>query len=208
MVKDPFENDELTAAVAGEAHNLARRYYQWVEFDDVRQQMMYTVAKQYEKFAELLDYEEGDKDAEKVAWAQIRKILWRHGDRYCRKEKAAKCGYRTSDEAFYDKTLVRNLILMQYNGTSPTNQFDDSKPLRGRTVPGSGYSLETQYADIDRALSKLPALDRAIVMAIFRDEVSETDAAKTFDMSRSKVQRTLSSACRKIIDFLGGPSPY
>lgn len=206
---NPMENEELAVAISVQANGLVRKYRRFVELDDVQQELWLAVAKNSKSFIDFLDRDPDDKDAVRQGWAAAYKTLWRHGDRYCRKEKAAKTGYRPEDEAFYDRQRIGMLLEMRYNGTSYTNQYDDSRP-KGKTKPGSGYMLETEYADVDVALKKLTGVEQAALMAHYVDGLSETDVANMLGGSwnRMKVARLLAKACKRMINHLGGESPY
>lgn len=206
---NPMEHEELVAVVAMQANSLHRRYHRFTERGDIEQELWLAVAKNLDTFVGFLDRDPEDKDAVRQGWSAAHKTLWRHGDRYCRREKAVKTGYRPQDEAFYDRQRIGILLDMRFNGTSFTNQYDDSKP-KGKSKPGSGFMLETEYADIDRALSKIDPRERAVVMMHYVDGLGESEIADQYgdDMNRMKVARILDRACKKMVQYLGGESPY
>lgn len=206
---DPMLSEELAVAISTQASSLFRRYRRFVETDDIRQELWLAVAKNRKAFTDFIDRDPGDKDAVRQGWAAAYKTLWRHGDRYCRREKAVRSGYRPEDEAFYDRHRIGVVLEMMHNGTSFTNQYDDSRP-KGKTKPGSGYSLETEFADVESAMKALSGLEKAAMMTYYVDGKTEAEVADILggDLNRQKVARILDRATKKMINALGGESPY
>lgn len=208
MEVDLFENEDLTQAISIQASQLHRKYGKWAEREDITQTLWVGVLKHRKQYESYIDRDPEDQDMVKQGWAAVYKSLWREGERYCRAEKAAKSGYSPSDEAFYDKARIASLMDMQFNGTALTNQYDDSRGPKGRTKPGSGYNLETEYSDIDLALTVVTPTQRAILMMAFVDDLSEEAIGDQMGMARSKVHREINRAVNKMIKMLGGESPY
>lgn len=205
--EERFERyDEMKIAISSLSDSIFRRYHRFVSRDDIQQEMWLAVAKDQDRMFEKLDVPPDDEAALKAAWSYIRKVMWRAGEKYCRKEKAIKTGYSPHDEAFYDRQRVGALIDMRWNGTSLTNQVDD-RP-KGKTKPGSGYMLETEFADIDRALASLDPDEVAILMEYFVDGKTEAEVGETFGWTRQKAGRRINNATKKVIRFLGGDSPW
>lgn len=198
--------EEMKVAIAASSRSVFRRYHRFVSLEDVQQEMWLAVAKDIDRISDKLDVDPDDRAADKAAWAFVYKALWRAGEKYCRKEKAAKSGYSAHDEAFYDRQRIGALLDMRWNGTSLTNQYDD-RP-KGKTKPGSGYMLETEYADIDRALASLEAEEVAVLMEYFVDGKTEAEVGETFGWTRQTAGRRIDSAVKKTIRFLGGDSPW
>lgn len=198
------DSNDMHTAIAISVNKLIRKYHRWVEAKDVTQHLWENAWKKRKVFAEYLSRE--DKEEQKQGWSALLTALQRDGDRYCRKEKADRSGYRTEDEAFYTKSMIEDLLSMLYNGTGITNIIDDR--VKVKTAPGSGYSVETSLADVEMALKYLEPEDRDLLVQAYGYQVSETALAQTLGVSRSTVERRLTKACKQMIEFLGGPSPY
>lgn len=196
--------DDLTAVIAIQASRLNRRYYRWVDIADLRQEMWLHVLKRKDRFSEYMMRD--DPDERRKGWAAVHKSVWRAGDQYCRKAKADSTGYRTSDESFYDREQVRSLMEMKFSGTSLTNQVDDRPKVK--RIPGSGYMLETSMADIEQALKRLTDEERDILVSVYGLDQPEEEVAETYGMTRAKLRRTVQRACSKMIEHLGGESPW
>jgi RNA polymerase sigma factor (sigma-70 family) len=198
------DSNDMHTAIAITVNRLSRRYRKWVESEDLTQHLWEYAWKKRDQFAEYLSRE--DKEEQKQGWAALLVALQRAGDRYCRKEKADRSGYRTEDEAFYTKSMIEDLISMLYNGVGITNIIDDR--VKVKTAPGSGYAVETSMADVEMALKYLDAEDRSLLIEAYGYQVTEATLAQNLGVSRSTVERRLAKACKKMVEFLGGPSPY
>lgn len=198
------DSNDMHTAIAIAVNKLIRKYHRWVEAKDVTQHLWENAWRKRKAFAEYLSRE--DKEEQKQGWSALLTALQRDGDRYCRKEKADRSGYRTEDEAFYTKAMIEDLISMLYNGTGLTNIIDDR--VKVKTAPGSGYSVETSMADVEMAMKYLDPADRSLLIEAYGYQVPESTLAQNLGVSRSTVERRLSKACKQMIEFLGGPSPY
>lgn len=206
MVDPDLINDsnDVHTAIAITTSRLTRRYWKVVESADITQSLWEYSWRKRSQFAEYLSRE--DKEEQKQGWSALLTALHRAGDRYCRKEKADRSGYRTEDEAFYTKAMIEDLVSMMYNGAGSTNVIDDR--VKVKTAPGSGYAVETSMADIDRALSSLEPDERHLIVQIYGLNAREKQVAEELNISRSTVERRLTKACQHMIEFLGGASPY
>lgn len=194
----------MHTAIAITVKRMARKYRRFTSDEDVRQTLWEFAWRKRDTFAEYLSRE--DEADRKRGWSALLVALHRAGDRYCRKEKAEKSGYRPSDEAFYNRVLIEELVSARWNGTGLTNQVDDR--VKVKTIPGSGYGLETSLADLDRAMSRLEPEDKSLLFQAFGEQEPEKDLAVQYGVSRSTIDRRITKACNQIIEFLGGESPY
>ena len=88
---------DLAPSVAG---TIYRRYKNYVERDDIRQECMAWAMTRNAYITEQLNEpnEERRKHNEQRIAYQMRRVA----ERYARKEKASKSGYQTTDEAYYE----------------------------------------------------------------------------------------------------------
>lgn len=198
------DSNDMHTAIAITVNRLSRRYRRWVEAADLTQHLWEHAWKKRKVYAEYLSRE--DKEEQKQGWSALLTALQRDGDRYCRKEKADRSGYRVEDEAFYTTAMIQEMVSMLYNGSGLTNIIDDR--VKVKTAPGSGMSVETSMADVEMALKYLEPEDRYLVVEVYGHSTSETTLAESLGVSRSTVERRLTRACKRMIEFLGGPSPY
>lgn len=198
------DSNDIHTAIAITVKRLSRKYSRFVPADDMRQTLWEYTWRQRKAFTEYLDRE--DEADKKRGWSALLTSLYRAGDRMARKEKAEQSGYRPSDEVFYNRVLIEELVAARRNGTGLTNQVDDR--VKVKSVPGSGYGLETSLADLDKAMDTLDAADRSLLESAFGEQLAERELAELYGVSRSTIDRRISKACTQIVEFLGGESPY
>ena len=90
------------------SQSIYRKYRQWVERDDITQELYAWALTRADHYAELLNEEnklQRTINEKRISW-QMR----RHAERYARKEKAKKSGYQIGDESFYDTLVLAQLL--------------------------------------------------------------------------------------------------
>lgn len=98
-----------------------RRYKTWVHADDVRQQLWLWVMEHRDTTTRLLDTSDG------YLVRRLRDVA----ERYARREKAARSGYRPDDEYFYTLPQIANLLPDAldpevHGGTSGSMEWESS----------------------------------------------------------------------------------
>ena len=81
------------------ANTIYRRYNKHLEKDDIKQELMaWAMTRVEDHTIDLMEPIEEIRrhNEQRIAWQ-----MKRAGERYARKEKAAKSGYQTNDEAYY-----------------------------------------------------------------------------------------------------------
>ncbi len=91
----------------------------------------------------------------------------RAGERYARKEKAAKSGYQTNDEVYYQSATLGQLlpfvIASVIDGTvleQAQEMIRDGQP-KGSSSPAEGGNLLANLIDIKKGFLKLDQEDQA-----------------------------------------------
>jgi hypothetical protein len=89
------------------------------------------------------------------------------GERYARKEKAARAGYVPDDEVFYSLAVIRELLPYVTGDELPTlpGVYDAKTSVARRSAAGPGMELETAVMDLRRAYSGLDEWDQAVLAA-------------------------------------------
>ena len=96
---------DLVPSVANTIH---RRYNKHVEKDDIKQELMaWAMTRVEDHIIDLMEPNEERRrhNEQRIAWQ-----MKRAGERYARKEKAAKSGYQTNDEAYYESATLGQLL--------------------------------------------------------------------------------------------------
>jgi len=201
--------DEVIASVVTVTF---RRYRKFVERIDLKQEAYTFVYAKAEQFNESLaidnDIQRGFNE-KKIAW-QIK----RHLERYARKEKAAKSGYVTSDEAFYDTITIAQLlpyvIASVVNDTAieqAQNMINDGTP-RKPSAPAEGGNLLAILIDIKKSYEMLDKDDQEILRLRYHDNLTLELLGEYLECSRSTAERKSNNALRKLNNNMGGDSPY
>lgn len=198
------EMDLIRSVIGPSAHALGRKYHKFCEAQDIAQELWIWALKHPKVVLQFID-REGDEL--KSGLKGLGKTLYREGDRYCRKEKAALSGYRVSDEYFYSKALIDSLIEADANeGKMLVNQVNDQ--VR-RTKPASeGGDVHAMIADVKRALKVLDPSTEAMLQYHVVDKMSSQQIGDIFEISRQAVDQRIARAYEKMIESLGGHNPW
>ena len=189
-----------------------RKYRQWVERDDLTQELYAWALARAEHYATLLNEEnklQKTINEKRISW-QMR----RHAERYARKEKAKKSGYQIGDESFYDTLLLGQLlphvIASIIDGTvleQAQNLINDGQP-RKQSAPAEGGNLLAILIDIKKAYLKLDVSDKDILIKRYHDNLTLQEMAEYLGCAVSTADRKVTSSIRKLQNILGGESPW
>lgn len=137
------------------ASTVYRRYYRYTTLDDVTQEVWLYLSANRESMAT-------------VPAKDFDRRLRNAAERFCRKERAAKVGYDSSDEQFYSIKKLEKLIYDAFDSqaTGPQESYRDDeqyaewmtevsdvrRALRKSTFPLYHYGILRQYATEGRKL--------------------------------------------------------
>ena len=189
-----------------------RRYRKYVDRNDLTQEAYAWVMTRISYFNGLLVEEN-----ESVRLANQRRIGWqmkRAIERYARKEKAAKSGYQPNDETFYDVVTIAQLlpyvIASVVNETAieqAQNLVNDGTP-RKPAAPAEGGNLLATLIDIKKAYESLDEDDKNILRLRYHENYTLQQLSEATECAVSTADRRCTNALRKILNFIGGESPY
>ena len=201
--------NDLVPSVVTVVH---RRYRKYVDRADLTQEAYAWVMARVTYFNGLL---EDDNDAvrlinqRRIAF-QMRRAL----ERYARKEKAARSGYQTNDESFYDTVTIARLlpyiIASIVNDTAieqAQNLINDGTP-RKPAAPAEGGNLLATLIDIKKAYESLDEDDKNILRLRYHENYTLQQLSEATECAVSTADRRCTNALRKILNFMGGESPY
>lgn len=198
--------------VASVTTSIYRRYRQWVEREDINQECYAWYFSRVDHFNELLSEENTVQrtiNEKRIAW-QMR----RHLERYCRKEKANKSGYKPGDESFYETIVIAQLlphvIASIIDNTvleAAQNLINDGQP-RKQAAPAEGGNLLAILIDIKKAYLKLDVVDKDILIKRYHENLTLQELSEYLECAVSTADRRCNSALRKLQNNLGGESPY
>jgi RNA polymerase sigma factor (sigma-70 family) len=201
--------NDLVPSVVTVVH---RRYRKYVDRADLTQEAYAWVMARVTYFNGLL---EEDNDAvrlinqKRIAF-QMRRAI----ERYARKEKAARSGYQTNDESFYDTVTIARLlpyiIASIVNDTAieqAQNLINDGTP-RKPAAPAEGGNLLATLIDIKKAYESLDEDDKNILRLRYHENYTLQQLSEATECAVSTADRRCTNALRKILNFMGGESPY
>jgi RNA polymerase sigma factor (sigma-70 family) len=194
------------------AYIISRKFKGWVEPQDIKQECYLWAIGRGQQFTDLLNEPETNKreqNEKRIAY-QMRRMA----ERYARKQKAAKAGYHTSDEAFYDTTTIAQLIpfviASVVDGTvleQAQEMINDGTP-RKQSTPAEGGNLLAILIDIKKSFIKLQPEDKTILQMRYHENLTLQQVAQYLECATSTADRRCTSALRRLQDKLGGETPW
>ena len=201
--------DDLVPSVVTIVH---RRYRKYVDRADLTQEAYAWVMTRISYFNGLLAEEN-----EAVRLANQRRIGWqmkRAVERYARKEKATRSGYQTNDESFYDVITIAQLlpyvIASVVNDTAieqAQNLVNDGTP-RKPSAPSEGGNLLATLIDIKKSYELLDEDEQKILRLRYHENYTLQQLSEVLECAISTADRRCGNALRKLLNFMGGESPY
>lgn len=200
---------ELVPSIAYAIHN---KFKNWVEKEDVKQECYLWAIGRAEQFNELLNEpnpNQREQNEKRIIW-QMRRMA----ERFARKEKARKIGYKTSDEVFYDTSIIAQLIpfviasiVEGYVLEQAQEMINDGTP-RKQSTPSEGGNLLAVLIDIKKAYLSIEQEDRTILQMRYYDNYTLQQIAQYLECATSTADRRSNSALRKLQNKLGGETPW
>ena len=194
------------------ANTIYRRYKNYIEKDDVKQELMaWAMTRVEDHTIDLMEpiEERRRHNEQRIAWQ-----MKRAGERYVRKEKAAKAGYQTNDESFYDVITIAQLlpyvIASVVNDTAieqAQNLINDGTP-RKPAAPAEGGNLLATLIDIKKSYELLDEDEKNILRLRYHENYTLQQLSEATECAISTADRRCGNALRKILNFMGGESPY
>lgn len=194
------------------ARSVANRYGKWVEKDDLKQECILWAMHR----AEWVDSQLNEPDTEKRKHNE-QKLAWqmmRHAERYARKEKAARSGYQTGDEVFYQSATLAKLlpfvIASVLDGTvlEPAQEMILDGQPKGSSSPAEGGALLATLMDIKQQFVKLGAEDKQILTLRYHEQMTLAQIGAVLECHATTADRRCDHAMRELLNLLGGRSPY
>ena len=208
----PELHPTLYELVPSVSYVISKRFKGWVDPQDIKQECYLWAISRGEQFAKLLEEPEPNKREQNER--RIAYQMQRMAERFARKEKARKAGYKTSDEIFYDTTTIAKLIpyiiASVVEGTvleQAQEMINDGTP-RKQSTPAEGGNLLAILIDIKRAYLKLEQEDKTILQMRYHDNFTLQQIAQYLECATSTADRRSISALRRLQDKLGGQTPW
>ncbi len=194
------------------ARTIFSRYRNFVEREDVVQECWSWYYSRAEHFNQLLSEENTVQrviNEKRMAWQ-----MKRHAERYARREKATRSGYKLTDEAFYDTVVIAQLlphvIASVVDNTvleQAQNLINDGQPKK-QSAPAEGGNLLATLIDIKKAYLKLDVMDKDILIKRYHENLTLQELASYLECATSTADRRCQNSLRRLQNNLGGESPY
>jgi len=194
------------------ARSIFSRYRNFVEREDVVQECWSWYYSRAEHFNQLLSEENTVQrviNEKRMAWQ-----MKRHAERYARREKATRSGYKLTDEAFYDTVVIAQLlphvIASVVDNTvleQAQNLINDGQPKK-QSAPAEGGNLLATLIDIKKAYLKLDVVDKDILIKRYHENLTLQELAAYLECATSTADRRCQNSLRRLQNNLGGESPY
>jgi RNA polymerase sigma-70 factor (ECF subfamily) len=101
-------------------------------------------------------------------------------------------------------TVMHNVHVNKLRATRPTDPLEDGMPELAQRAPQSDALL---VRDLDRAIARLPADQRAVLLLVTLEEMSYEDVARTLGIPIGTVMSRLSRAREKLRTMMLGQTP-
>ena len=205
-------NPSIYDIVPSIAYSVSQRYGKFVERDDVKQECYNWALTRAAYINEQLGEIDTDKrrhNEQKIAWQMLRVA-----ERYARKEKAARSGYQTGDEAYYERATLAQLlpfvIASVIDGTvleQAQEMVKDGQP-RGSSSPAEGGNLLAILLDIKKGYLKLDTEEQQLLIWRYHESLTLSQMAAILECAVSTADRRCINALRALQKNLGGETPW
>lgn len=186
-------------AVASEYH----RKFNDIDIDDIKQSL-------YQWFVEhpikLNTWEAiGDKDAKNLIYRSLRNQALD----YCQHWKAKSGGYETSDNFYYEASMVEALLPAVLRGEHSTTVKLNLAGPSSTSAPNEGGNMMAMMIEVDWGFWKLSIEDRRVLFLRHAESfdfgvIAQQLGLGTEDAARMRHKR----AIRKLINKIGGFKPF
>ena len=205
-------NPSIYDIVPSIAYSVSQRYGKFVERDDIKQECYNWALTRAAYINEQLgepDTEKRRHNEQKIAWQMLRVA-----ERYARKEKAARSGYQTGDEAYYERATLAQLlpfvIASVIDGTvleQAQEMVKDGQP-RGSSSPAEGGNLLAILLDIKKGYLKLDTEEQQLLIWRYHESLTLSQMAAILECAVSTADRRCINALRALQKNLGGETPW
>lgn len=193
--------------VSSVARQLKSRYYDFVDREDVEQELWVWLLEHGDKVSVWDEQYESPRTVERL----IARSLRNAGEKFCRREKATKTGYEPEDEFFYSISMVADLLQLYFDpeymfpGSIQYGESGSGKP------PQEGGNLQAMVADVGRAYEALSEHDQWLLALVYegpdrKDGITflSVEWGVSYDAADKRIRRVLG----RLRKNLGGPRPF
>jgi DNA-directed RNA polymerase specialized sigma24 family protein len=194
------------------ANTIYRRYKNYVERDDIKQECMaWAMTRANDHNVDLMEpIEERRRHNEQRIAYQMRRVA----ERYARKEKAAKSGYNTTDEVYYESFTLGQLLpfviasVIDGKVLEQVQQMIQDGQPKGKSSPSEGGNLLASLIDIKKGYLQLEVEDQTLLRLRHHENFTLQQIAGHLECAISTADRRCAHSLRRLQEILGGISPW
>ena len=194
------------------ANTIYRRYKNYVERDDIKQECMaWAMTRANDHNVDLMEpVEERRRHNEQRIAYQMRRVA----ERYARKEKAAKSGYNTTDEVYYESFTLGQLLpfviasVIDGKVLEQVQQMIQDGQPKGKSSPSEGGNLLASLIDIKKGYLQLEVEDQTLLRLRHHENFTLQQIAGHLECAISTADRRCAHSLRRLQEILGGISPW
>jgi DNA-directed RNA polymerase specialized sigma24 family protein len=194
------------------ANTIYRRYKNYVERDDIKQECMaWAMTRANDHNVDLMEpIEERRRHNEQRIAYQMKRVA----ERYARKEKAAKSGYNTTDEVYYESFTLGQLLpfviasVIDGKVLEQVQQMIQDGQPKGKSSPSEGGNLLASLIDIKKGYLQLEVEDQTLLRLRHHENFTLQQIAGHLECAISTADRRCAHSLRRLQEILGGISPW
>jgi len=123
-------------------------------------------------------------------------------------ERKRRSGLGSGDIFYYTPQMVRELIPDIFDVDDWTITVNNNGELKGKSSPSEGGNKLAMIVDVRGAFYNLGVDDRDVIVSLYRDGLQYQQIADKLEVSERTVRRKEERIMEKIVERLGGESPY
>lgn len=135
-------------------------------------------------------------------------VMLRNCQQYVLNERT-RGGSPHSDQYFYHLAILETLLPDVWDVANWSSSSGGDEPeIRGKSMPSEGGSRMAMLADVSHALRAVSTDEEAVLRLRYEHGLTLQEIADKTDVTAEAARKRLMKATVKIIDHLGGDSPW
>lgn len=187
--------------VASIAYEFSKKYHM-VDASDIRQELWVWFLEHPNK-VRVWESFDGKQSTKLIA-----RSLRNSAKDFCQREKAKATGYHVSDNHYYDKAVIEEILPAVLRGDTQGPVLLNLGFTKNKQVASEGGNWLAIKADIGRGLDRLPVEQKSILYLRFGDGCDSDDAlGQELGISKDAARMRVNRAMNNLLNFIGGHKP-
>ena len=194
------ESVDLEPYVQDANHRVMRRFWKWVDREDVAQELRLWLYAHPKKVEEYLTEDRTHS---------LVKALENAGIRYAQREKAVISGYHPDDNYYWSKGDIESHLIDMFNDDAWLNApaLDGDQTGRSSKPSSEGGNWIATLADLSRVYGELDDRTKWTLLLVYGEDRTRVYVAKALGVSDTTVGNIIDRAIKKMHRSLGGDKP-